>query len=195
MAEPKVSILLTLVDKMTAPVEGARSAIGKFGASLKGLGTEAMDLLNNKLIQGIGFAGIVAGLGKSFDAADAFRVALQKLEGTAKITGIPIEYLTGIAEQASETFKLSKTQAADFAVEMAKLASKAGDVGKAGPALQAFLDIGAARGLTAGETLKAVQQAILGIDEGTDKLFNANPSVLYKQFADAIGEMAAELYW
>ena len=193
MAEPKVSILLTLVDKMTAPVEGARSAIGKFGASLKGLGTEAMDLLNNKLIQGIGFAGIVAGLGKSFDAADAFRVALQKLEGTAKITGIPIEYLTGIAEQASETFKLSKTQAADFAVEMAKLASKAGDVGKAGPALQAFLDIGAARGLTAGETLKAVQQAILGIDEGTDKLFNANPSVLYKQFADAIGESVGKL--
>lgn len=193
MAEPKVSILLTLVDKMTAPVEGARSAIGKFGASIKGLGTEAMDLLNNKLIQGIGFAGIVAGLGKSFDAADAFRVALQKLEGTAKITGIPIEYLTGIAEQATEQFKLSKTQAADFAVEMAKLASKAGDVGKAGPALQAFLDIGAARGLSAGETLKAVQQAILGIDEGTDKLFNANPSVLYKQFADAIGTTAAKL--
>ena len=193
MAEPKVSILLTLVDKMTAPVEGARSAIGKFGASIKGLGTEAMDLLNNKLIQGIGFAGIVAGLGKPFDAADAFRVALQKLEGTAKITGIPIEYLTGIAEQATEQFKLSKTQAADFAVEMAKLASKAGDVGKAGPALQAFLDIGAARGLSAGETLKAVQQAILGIDEGTDKLFNANPSVLYKQFADAIGTTAAKL--
>ncbi len=193
MAEPKVSILLTLVDKMTAPVEGARSAIGKFGASLKGLGTEAMDLLNNKLIQGVGFAGMLAGLNKSFDAADAFRVALQKLEGTAKITGIPIEYLTGIAEQATEQFKLSKTQAADFAVEMAKLASKAGDVGKAGPALQAFLDIGAARGLTAGETLKAVQQAILGIDEGTDKLFNANPSVLYKQFADAIGESVGKL--
>ncbi len=193
MAEPKVSILLTLVDKMTAPVEGARSAIGKFGASIKDLGTEAMDLLNNELIQGIGFAGIVAGLGKSFDAADAFRVALQKLEGTAKITGIPIEYLTGIAEQATEQFKLLKTQAADFAVEMAKLASKAGDVGKAGPALQAFLDIGAARGLSAGETLKAVQQAILGIDEGTDKLFNANPSVLYKQFADAIGTTAAKL--
>ena len=193
MAEPKVSILLTLVDKMTAPVEGARTALGKFGASMKSLGTEAMDLLNNKLIQGVGLVGMMAGMNKAFEAADTFRVALQKLEGTAKITGVPLEYLTGIAENAEKQFGLSKAQASDFAVEMAKLASKAGDVGKAGPALQSFLDIGAARGLTAAQTLKAVQQAILGIDEGTDKLFNANPSVLYEQFAAAIGTTAGKL--
>lgn len=193
MAEPKVSILLTLVDKMTAPVEGARTALGKFGASMKSLGTEAMDLLNNKLIQGVGLVGMMAGMNKAFEAADTFRVALQKLEGTAKITGVPLDYLTGIAENAEKQFGLSKAQASDFAVEMAKLASKAGDVGKAGPALQSFLDIGAARGLTAAETLTKVKQAILGVDEGTDALFNANPSVLYAQFAAAIGTTAGKL--
>lgn len=193
MAEPKVSILLQLVDKMTQPMDGARASISKFGASLKGLGNEAMELLNNKLIQGVGLAGLGAGLLKAFEASDQFRVALQKLEGAAKITGTPLEVLTGLADKAEQAFGLTKGQAADLSVEMVKLASKAGDVGKAGPALQSFLDIGAARGLSAEETLKAVQQAILGIDEGTDKLFNANPSVLYERFAESIGTTAAKL--
>jgi hypothetical protein len=38
-----------------------------------------------------------------------------------------------------------------------------------------------------------VQQAILGIDEGTDKLFNANPSVLYEQYAASVGKSAGAL--
>lgn len=160
---------------------------GKLGATFKRLGREAMDLLNNRLIQGIGFAGLLGGLMKSIEVSDRYEASLRKLAGTAKITGVPLEELEGIADKARRQFQLSIPQANDFAVEMAKLATKAGDVGKAGPALEAFLEIGAARGLTAAETLKAVQQSILGIDEGTDKLFNANPSVLFKNFADAMG--------
>jgi hypothetical protein len=193
MAEPKVSILLSLVDKLSGPAESARTGLGKLGTSLKNVGNEAMQLLNNRLIQGVGLAGLGVALNKSFQAADSFRIALQKLEGTAKITGVPLEFLQEIAATAARDFGLSKAQASDFAVEMAKLASKAGDVANAGPGLQAFLDIGAARGLTAAETLKAVQQSILGIDEGTDKLFNANPSVLYERFADSIGTTAGNL--
>jgi hypothetical protein len=193
MAEPKVSILLSLVDKLSGPAESARTGLGKLGTSLKSAGNEAMQLLNNRLIQGVGLAGLGVALNKSFEAADAFRIALQKLEGTAKITGVPLDFLQKVAGDAEKQFGLSKTQASDFAVEMAKLASKAGDVGKAAPGLEAFLEIGAARGLTAQETLKAVQQSILGIDEGTDKLFNANPSVLYAQFAESIGTTAGKL--
>lgn len=190
---PKVSVLLELVDRLTQPLAGAGSAVRGFGAKLRSLGTEAMDLLNNKLVQGIGLAGMIGGLKKAFEAADELEASMRKLDGTAKITGVPLAVLEGIANKAKDQFKLSAVQANDFAVEMAKLAAKAGDVGKAGPALEAFLNIGAARGLTASETLKAVQQAILGIDEGTDKLFNANPSVLYKEYADAIGTTAGKL--
>lgn len=187
MAEPKVSVLLEMVDKLTQPMTGMRGTLGSLKTSFKNLGTEAKELLSNRLVQGVGIVGLWQGLQKSFAAADQFTVALQKLQGTAKITGVPLETLTAIADNAEQQFGLSKAQASDFAVEMAKLATKAGDVGKAGPAMQSFLDIGAARGLTASETLKAVQQAILGIDEGTDKLFNANPSVLYQRYADSIG--------
>lgn len=190
---PKVSVILELLDKMTQPLNGAKSAVTGFGAKLKGMGSEAMQLLNNRLIQGVGFAGLVAGVGKAFAASDQLEASLRKLEGTAKITGVPLATLEGIAGRAESQFKLSKVQANDFAVEMAKLATKAGDVGKAGPALDAFLEIGAARGLTAAQTLKSVQQAILGIDEGTDKLFNANPSVLYDEYATAIGNTAGKL--
>ena len=193
MAEPKVSLLLMLIDKMSAPIQGVRGQLKAWGNDFKDLGRQAGELLNNKLIQGIGLIGIQQGLQKAFEAADRFAAAAQKLDGTAKITGVSLDFLQGIADDAAKKFGLSKVQAADFAVEMAKLASKAGDVGKAAPALQAFLDIGAARGLTAEQTLKAVQQAILGIDEGTDKLFNANPSVLYDMFAASIGTTAGKL--
>lgn len=193
MAEPKVSILLQLVDKLSGPIQGVRGQLKAWGNDFKTLGSQATELLSNKLIQGVGFYGLVTQLGKAFEAADQFTVAVQKLDGTAKITGVSLQFLQDIANTAAEKFGLSKVQASDFAVEMAKLATKAGDVGKAGPALQSFLDIGAARGLTAEQTLKAVQQAILGIDEGTDKLFNANPSVLYKRFADSIGESVGQL--
>jgi hypothetical protein len=59
--------------------------------------------------------------------------------------------------------------------------------------LSAFLNVGAAQGMSAQQTLIAVHQAILGIDEGTDKLFQKNPSVIYKEFAAEIGTTAGKL--
>jgi len=127
------------------------------------------------------------------EAAIAFENSTRKLESTAKLTGVELSRLQGIAEKGKKEFGLSATVANDFAVELAKMAAKAGDVGKATPLLSAFLDVGAARGLNASETLQAVQQAILGIDEGTDKLFGKNPSAIYAEFAAAIGTTAGKL--
>lgn len=193
MGAKDVSVIVRVIDKLTGPFRSMTSKSEGFFGSLKRLGGEAKQLLENKLVQGIGFAGLLRGLGGVFEASDRLEASMRKLEGTAKITGVPLSTLTGIADEAQQKFHLSAVQANDFAVEMAKLAVKAGDVGKAGPALEAFLEIGAAKGLTASETLKAVQQSILGIDEGTDKLFNANPSVLFAEFAEAIGKSPGKL--
>src|SRR5690606_32386173 len=97
------------------------------------------------------------------------------------------------SQQAESQFKLTTMAANGFTIELSKLTAKAGDISQTSNALEAFLDIGAARGLTSAQTLQAVKQAILGIDEGTDKLFNANPSVLYAQFAKSIGTTAGKL--
>lgn len=173
--------------------EDVSAAANKAGTSLKSLGNQAKSLLENQLVQGIGLAGMVAGLGKAVDAANELDASTRKLDATAKITGVSINTLQQISARGQNEFKLSATLANDFAVELAKLASKAGDVGLAAPGMAAFLDIGAARGLGAADTLKAVQQAILGIDEGTDKLFGKNPSVIYKEFSDQIGISAGKL--
>jgi len=129
----------------------------------------------------------------SIAAYDTFSASQRKLEGTAKLTGVALAELQEISKNGTEGFKLSTVTANDFAAEIAKLTSKAGDLTKSKDAMSAFLDIGAARGLSAGDTLKAVQQAILGIDEGTDKLFGKNPSVLYEEYADKIGKSAGKL--
>jgi len=173
--------------------EDVSAAAGKASTSLKSLGNQAKNLLQNQLVQGVGFAGLVAGLGKAVQAANELEASTRKLDATAKITGVSLDTLRALSERGQAGFKLNATLANDFAVELAKLAAKAGDVGNATPGLEAFLNLGAARGLSAADTLQAVQQAILGIDEGTDKLFGKNPSVLYKEYADAIGTTAGKL--
>lgn len=136
------------------------------------------------------FAGAVM---DTFRAADAFETAQRKLQGTSKLTGISMETLNDIAASGKEALKLSTVVANDFASEIGKLTSKAGDITKSKDAMASFLEIGAARGLSASETLQAVQQAVLGIDEGTDKLFGKNPSSLYEEYAAKVGKSAAKL--
>lgn len=149
--------------------------------------------LQSKLGELLALGGLAAGIRSVVTAANEFNASLLKLEGTAKITGVPLDFLQAVAEQTQQKFSLSAGVANDLTTELAKLAAKSGDLKQTQAGLTAFLDLGAARGLTASETLKAVQQAILGIDEGTDKLFGANPSVLYDRFAQSIGTTAAKL--
>lgn len=151
------------------------------GGILAGLGTAAA------------LTGVVLGYNRITQATDELRNSQEKLRATARITGTALDDLVATAGVGQREFNLSASQANNLSIEMAKLAAKAGDIRQATPALRAFLDLGAARGLDAEATLLAVRQAILGIDEGTDKLFNANPSVLYKRYADAIGVSVGKL--
>lgn len=185
MSNPIVKIILSAVDNVSGPSKAAEGGVDGF---TKKIGTAAKAV-----------SAFIAGsaLARFFQSAVAASVEFEKsqsrLEATAKLTGVALEDLQAISARGQKEFGLNANLANDFAIELAKLASKAGDVGKAGPAMQAFLDIGAARGLSASETLKAVQQAVLGIDEGTDKLFNKNPSALYAEYAAQIGTTAGKL--
>lgn len=181
-------VLVRIVGK-----EDVSTASKKAEGGLKSLGSQAKALLQNELVKGIGLTGMIAGLYKAVQASNELEASSRRLDATAKITGVSLSTLREISDKGTKGFGLSAMLANDFAAELAKLAGKAGEVGKASPSLEAFLDIGAARGLGAADTLSAVRQAILGIDEGTDKLFNKNPSVIYKEFADKIGTTAGKL--
>ena len=80
-----------------------------------------------------------------------------------------------------------------MAAELAKLESQAGTSGQSVGATGAILDLAAARGFNSAEAMQAVQQAMLGIDEGTDKLFGKNPSGLWADYAAKIGTTAGKL--
>lgn len=174
---------LRLGSGMTAMSAVSTHVAGAF----RNLATKGVGLLRSELGTLITVVGVAAFFRESFREADQLNNSLVRLAGTAKLTGVPLAFLQQVSANAQHDFKLSALQANDLATQMARLAGKAGDVGQTAPLLAAFLNIGAARGLTAQQTLDAVRQAILGIDEGTDKLFNKNPSTLYKEFGAAIG--------
>lgn len=128
----------------------------------------------------------------SFAEYDELQKSQRKLEGTSKITGLSLDYLREVAKRGREEFGLSKGVANDYGTEVAKLEVASGGAASATDLLSAFLNIGAARGLSASESMLAVRQALLGIDEGTDKLFGKNPSGLWADYALVIGKSAGK---
>lgn len=129
----------------------------------------------------------------SNDAYQNFLSSTRQLQAASKLTGANLDTLNKISGKTKDLFSLSSGQANIFTIELTKLGQKAGDVSKVQDSINALMDLGAGQGLNAEQTLQAIKQAILGIDEGTDKLFQKNPSVLYAEFAAKIGTTAGKL--
>lgn len=142
---------------------------------------------------GLGVGAVTSLFAEASREADALNASMRKLQATAKITGIQFDYLQSTSKATSNRFGLATATANDLTVEIAKLAQQAGTMDQLGAGLQAFLDIGAARGLSAAETLQRVGQVVVGIDAGFDNLFGQNRSVLLDKFAASIGTTAGKL--
>jgi hypothetical protein len=137
--------------------------------------------------------GVAASMASLFQASDALDASLRKLEGTSRITGTPLEELQKLSAHATREFGLGRVSANEFAIAVANMATKAGLAGDQTALLAAMLDVGAAKGLSAEQSLQAFQQALLGIDEGTDKLFGKNPSGLWADYAEQIGKSPGKM--
>lgn len=142
-------------------------------------------------------AGAFSGIANTFsgliESSNSLDISNRKLLATSKLTGTSFQFLKDTAEDARVNLGLTVKDSNDLTTALAKLGQKAGDTSKTKEAIQSLLDLGSAQGLTVDETLTAINQAILGIDEGTDKLFQKNPSVIYKEYADKIGTTAGKL--
>lgn len=194
MAQKQVTVVINGQEYVSKAAKEAKEGLSGFAAFMDKLKDRIVPVVDvTKLAEwtvralGAAFNAVKSFVVDSIAAYDEYAASQRKLEGTSKLTGVALRDLRDVAKAGEEGFKLSTVTANDFASEIAKLTSKAGDLSKSKDAMGAFLDIGAARGLSARDTLQAVQQAILGIDEGTDKLFGKNPSVLYKEYADKMG--------
>ncbi len=140
-----------------------------------------------------GFKALLVPLGQLTQAANDFDSSNRKLTATSKLTGASLEDLENTAKLAKEQYSLNTIQANELTIAMSKLEQKAGEVGKGQEALGRLLDLAAAQGLNAEQAMTAINQALLGIDEGTDKLFQKNPSVIYAEYAKQIGTTAGKL--
>lgn len=123
----------------------------------------------------------------SFAVYDAFAASQTKMAAQSKLTGVSLDDLKAAAAKAREEFGLSTATANEAAITTAKYASRAGDASLQNKLLAASLDLGAAAGLTAAESMEAMEQGLRGQDEGFDKLLGKNPSTLWKEYADANG--------
>lgn len=123
----------------------------------------------------------------SFAVYDAFAASQTKMAAQSKLTGVSLDDLKAAAAKAREEFGLSTATANEAAITTAKYASRAGDATLQNALLAASLDLGAAAGLTAAESMQAMEQGLRGQDEGFDKLLGKNPSTLWKEYADANG--------
>lgn len=187
----KLLASLGLKGKTSGDQVGA--GMGKARQSVQGLQT---DLARAGLaIEGV--QRIYGLLGQSvrpfLDAAREQAQAQQVLRGTSRLLGTSYEDLVGVASQINDQFNIGQQASNGMAAELAKLESQAGTSGKSLQATGAILDLAAARGFTADQAMQAVSQAMLGIDEGTDKLFGKNPSGLWADYAAKIGTTAGKL--
>jgi hypothetical protein len=192
MAEKQVTVVINGEEYVSKAAGEADTALGGFSNKIPGYAKTIAALT-------VAFQVVQAAIGKvrdvvveSFAAYDELETSQRKLEGTAKLTGLSLDFLSGIAEKGRKEFGLSRVQANDYATEVGKLAVKSGDASKATELLAGFLNIGAAKGLSAAESLQKASQAILGVDEGTDALFGVNPSALWAEYATVIGKSASK---
>jgi hypothetical protein len=173
-------------DSAGGAMEGFAGKIPAWGKTIA-LATAAFAALS-KAVEAVG--DFVMG---SIDAYDRFASSQNKMAAQSKLTGVSLADLKETAKIAREEFNLGSVVANDAATTVAKYASRAGDATKKNELLAAALDLGAASGYTAAESMDALEQGLRGQDEGFDKLLGKNPSALWKEYADANGLAVAKM--
>jgi hypothetical protein len=139
------------------------------------------------------FGGVVAIMKSSIETANAYDAAANKLSATSRLLGVQLGFLASVSKTAQDQFKLSAPAANDLTAEVAKLTQKSGDASKAGQLLASVLDLGAARGMTATESLERLKMVIVGTDDGFDRLLDKNQSVIFLEYAKSIGTTVGKL--
>lgn len=202
----KVRILIDILQAIK-DLKGFGSSLGDADQSVNKLKKSSVEL--SEKLSRVGFimysfreagsalksavAPFVSLISSSKSAYDAYISSTRQLGAASKLTGANLDELKQISRETKSQFELSADQSNSFTIELTKLGQKAGDISKVKDSIGALLDLGAGQGLSSEQTLYAMKQAILGIDEGTDKLFQKNPSVLYDEYAKKIGTTAGKL--
>lgn len=192
MAKKEVTVVINGEEYVSKAAESAEQGMQGFFGKAKGWTKGFADIKAGWDLVSGAVGKVWGGIQDAIAAYDDQTKAGRVLETSSRLLGVSLEYLNGIVDVGRTRFGLSKTVASEYAIEVAKLEKASGQTGTAQELLASFLDLGAAKGLTASESMQAVRQSLLGIDEGTDKLFGKNPSGLWDDFAAVIGRSAGK---
>lgn len=187
MAQREIKVVINGEEHVSDAAKKAEEGLTVFGKRIP-LVIDAAKLLEmgmNALRAAFSF--IKDAVVDSIRAYDDYAASTQRLSAQSKLTGVGVDTLKDAAKKAREEFGLGVGVANDAAVTTAKYASRAGDATKQNELLAAALNLGAASGLTAAESMQALELGLRGQDEGFDKLLGKNPSTIWKEYADANG--------
>jgi hypothetical protein len=180
-------------DKMKAALTGAKAAAEETASATGKTKVSLAELAGSVAGVAASVAGLVGYYAAAISKSREFEAAQMKLQAASKLTGTSFSFLQQTSQTAQDQFGLSSRQANELTTSIAKLTSKAGNLKQTSDAMRTLLDLAAAQGLSADDALQAINQAILGIDEGTDKLFQKNPSVIYEEYAQKVGLVASKM--
>jgi hypothetical protein len=190
----EIAVRLTLkTSELEAALNGASRQFTGFGAKLRGLGAEARDLFSNKLTQALSLGALAVGIRGAFKATDELEQSQRTLASTAQITGASLDSLYATANALRTGFQLDDDMANKFTETVTRLTAASGQLNQTQQVSAAFLELGAARGFTAAQTMEALENAFIGVYRGAQKLIGQNVGDLFARVAQASGRTAAEL--
>lgn len=193
MASREISVVINGKEYVSKAADEAGEGMNRFTGGIKGWFRSFVDLKAAWDLASGAARQLYDQVVDSFRALDEYRSAIARLDAAAKITGVSITDLEAQVQQAKTTFQLGSTSAVDLTVATNKFAKAAGDTSLAGRLMAAALDLGAAQGLKATQMAEGLTSALAGNDEFLNKLGLANPSQLWKDYAQAVGLSASKL--
>ncbi len=198
--------ILKAMDELEKKGELSAEAMDRLGRSLKSVGSAGREsgkrtesAWSKAKVAVAAVAALIAGsrivawFKGAVDSAKELGLSFLKLSASAKLFGVSQAQLNELSQRGVRNYGLSIGQANDLATTITKLTAKARESNKAFDLQARLLDLAAAQGMNATEANLALDQALRGIDEGTDKLFQKNPSDIYKQYAAQLGKTAGQL--
>lgn len=137
-----------------------------------------------------GFSSMVSG---AITASNNLATSLRVLESTSKLTGVPISFLRATSDQLSRSLGITTTTMNGMVATAARFTSVAGRTNETGVFLTRWLELAAARGLSAADAMQALESTMRGDDSGLNKLGLMNPSGIYDKWAASMGTTAAKM--
>jgi hypothetical protein len=138
-------------------------------------------------------AGIATITYNSIEASNAGANAQRILRSEAQSTGVSFEYAERNALQFAKSLAINETQGERTTGQFLRLAKAAGELPNFEKHLVNLENLTAAYSLTAEEITNLTQQLLSGQDEALNRLGLADPSGLYKKYADAVNKTVESL--